>query len=196
MKHSFTIAVTLLAALSLSACSSDSSKSSSKGSSSSTSKIAKKTISLANYEAIKLGDNGMTLKSAKSSFGKPDVETETEVPGAKKKATQYSWNNVSSSLKGASVNVQFIDGLAVGKGYIDASNTGKVSNSKYDGIQTGASFNSVKKQLGNPAGESVSEVSGSNAQVLMYTSGSKSISFTFMNEKLVTKSKTDLGQSN
>lgn len=197
MKRLLTIGVTLLAGLSLSACSGGSSTSSKSSSLTSTSKKSSvKSISLSNYDAIKIGDHGSSEKSVKAQFGKSTVETETEVPGAKKKATQYSWNNVGKSLKGASVNVQFIDGVAVGKGYVDASSSSKVTNNKYKSIQTGASFDSVKKQLGTPSGETVSEIASASSQVLMYTNGTKSLSFTFMNNKLVTKSKTDIGQSN
>lgn len=197
MKRLLTIGITLVAGLSLSACSNESSTSSKSSSSASTSKKSSvKSVSLSKYDAINIGDHGSSEKSVKSQFGKSTIETETEIPGAKKKATQYTWNNVDNSLKGASVNVQFIDGIAVGKGYVDASNSTKVTDSKYKDVQNGAEFNTVKKQLGTPTGEIVSEVSSVNSQVLTYTNGSKSLSFTFMNNKLMSKSKTDLGQSN
>lgn len=196
MKRTLTIVFTLLTCLSLAACSTHSSgHSKTDRSASSSKKSAKKTVSLAQYEAIKIGDHGSTEKSVKAKFGKSSVETETEIPGAKKKATQYSWTNVGQSLKGASVNVQFIDGIAVGKGYVDAAHASKVTDAQYKTIQPGSDFNSVKKRLGTPAGEIVSNVASTSSQVLTYTNGTKSISFTFMNHKLMSKSKTDLGQS-
>lgn len=197
MRRVLTIGLTLVASLSLAACSNNSSsKSKPDSSTSSSKKTSAKSVTLSQYNSVKIGDNGSAEKSIKTKFGKSTVETETEIPGAKKKATQYTWNNVDKSLKGASVNVQFIDGIAVGKGYVDASNSTKVTDSKYKAIQTGTDFKTVKKQLGTPAGEIMSDVSSVNSQVLTYTNGTKCLSFTFMNNKLMSKSKTDLGQSN
>lgn len=196
MKRALIIGFTLLTSLSLAACSNGSSGHSTADKSvSSSKKSTQKTVSLAQYNAIKIGDHGSTEKSVKNAFGKPSVKTDTEISGAKKKATQYSWTNVGSSLKGASVNVQFIDGVTVGKGYVDAARAKKVTDAQYKSIQTGADFKTVKKQLGTPAGEIVSEVASVSSQVLTYTNGTKSISFTFMNDRLMNKTKTDLGQS-
>lgn len=194
MKRALTIGITFLASLSLAACSSDSSSSSKTSSTSSSMKDTG--VTLSQYNSVKLGDNGTTKKQVKKMFGKATIETETEVPGATKKATQYSWSKVASSLKGATVNVDFIDGVAVGKGYVSASISHKISDAKYKAVQTGTIVKDVKKQLGTPEGESISKIGSMNAQDLSYVQGTKSVSFSFMNDKLVTKSKTDLGESN
>ena len=198
MKKIVTLSITLLAGLSLAGCSSNSS-SSTKPSSSSSSSVKKQMspVSLTNYNKIKLGDiangsGGSTTKSVKAMFGKPSMTTDTEISGSSKKATQYSWSNVATSLRGATVNIDFIDGKAIGKGYVEASVGKKITNSQYRSINTGSSFKDVKIKLGTPSGEALTESGVTSSQDLTYLDGTKSVSFTFTNNKLLTKTKTDL----
>lgn len=201
MKRSLIIGITLLASVSLAACSSDSASKSNGTDSKSQSSKKTSSVTLANYNKVKLGsvtsgNGGTTKKVVKSMFGKPTITTETEVPGASKKATQYSWSDVSSSLKGATVNVDFLGDKVIGKGYVDSQLAKKVTDSQYKSVNTGSTVSSVKSKLGTPAGEALTGIGSTSSQVLMYTNGSKSISFTFSNDKLVTKSKTDLSTTN
>lgn len=199
MKKLITLSLTLLAGLSLSACSNDSSSSSKNSSSNKTSNVKKQTspVSLSNYEKIRIGDvtsgnGGTSKKSVKTMFGKPSMTTDTEVAGSSKKATQYSWNNVATSLKGATVNVDFIDGKAIGKGYVEASNGKKIIGNQYKSINTGDNFKDVKAKLGTPSGEALTGSGATSSQVLTYLDGTKNVSFTFTNNTLLTKTKTDL----
>lgn len=198
MKKLVTITITLLAGLSLSACSNgNSSSTKSSSSSSSTTKKKGSPVSLSNYEKIKLGNiangNGGTSKeTVKSMFGKPSMTTDTEISGSNKKATQYSWSKVGRSLKGATVNVDFIDGKAIGKGYVEASNGKKITGNQYKSINTGDSFKDVKAKLGTPSGEALTGPGATSSQVLTYLDGTKSVSFTFTNNTLLTKTKTGL----
>lgn len=198
MRKLVTLAITLLAGLSLSACSSNGS-SSAKSSSSSSSSVKRQAspVSLTNYNKIKLGDitngnGGSTKKSVRAMFGKPSITTDTEIAGSSKKATQYSWSNVATSLKGATVNIDFINGKAIGKGYVEASTGKKITNKQYKSINTGSRFKDVRATLGTPSGEALTGSGTTSSQVLTYLDGTKSVSFAFTNNSLLTKSKIDL----
>lgn len=201
MRKVATVGVTLLAALTLTACGSSSSSTSSRSATSSSKKAEpKNAITMTKYNSIKVGDvttgtGGSAESTVKSMYGKPLSETETTVPGAKMKAKDYSWSNVGSSLQGASVTAEFLNGKAVGKGYADFGKSTKISNGDYKSVQTGAIFTTVRKQFGAPQSESIVGGSGiTSAQTLTYvnTNGSKSLSFTFSNNKLMSKTATSL----
>lgn len=204
MRKVATVGVTLLAALTLTACGSSGSSSSSTPSKNATSSSKKaepkNAITMTKYNSIKVGDpstgvGGTAEKTVTSMYGKPLSETETTVPGAKMKAKDYTWSNVGSSLQGASVTAEFLNGKAVGKGYADFGKSTKISNGDYKSVQTGASFTTVRKQFGAPQSESIVGGSGiTSAQTLTYvnTNGSKSLSFTFSNNKLMSKTATSL----
>lgn len=200
MKKVATIGVTLLAALTLTACGSSSSSDSSASSSSAKKAEPKSAITMNKYNSIKVGDpstgaGGSSESTVKNMYGKPMSETETTVPGSKDKAKSYTWSNVGSSLSGATVTAEFLNSKTVGKGYAALSKSTKISDNDYKSVQTGASFATVKKQFGAPQSESIVGGSGiTSAQTLTYvnTSGSKSLSFTFTNNKLMSKTATSL----
>lgn len=202
MKKIATIGVTLLAALTLTACGSSTSSKSSSSSSSSSAKKAepKNAITMTKYNSIKVGDpstgaGGSSEATVKNMYGKPMSETETTVPGSKDKANSYTWSNVGSSLSGATINAEFLNGKTVGKGFADFGKATKISNDDYKSVQTGASFETIKKQFGAPQTESIVGGSGvTSAQTLTYvnTTGSKSLSFMFTNNKLMSKTATSL----
>ncbi|KRK97207.1 hypothetical protein FD04_GL002069 [Secundilactobacillus odoratitofui DSM 19909 = JCM 15043] len=152
------------------------------------------------YNSIKLGSmttgsGGSTEKLVKSMYGKPSSETETDIPGSNEKSKSYTWSNVGSSLAGATVTTEFINGKAIGKGYADFGKSTKISLGTYDTLQTGTSFKAVKQQLGVPLTESIVGVTGiTSAQTLTYTSkdGKDSLMLMFTNNKLTSKTKTSI----
>jgi len=204
MKKVITIGTTFLVALTLTACgnsSSSDSSSSSKDTKNSVKKSEpKNAITMIKYNSIKVGDpltgsGGSTETTVKKMYGKPLSETKTTVPGANAKATSYTWSNVGSSLSGATITAEFLNGKTVGKGYAALSKSTKITDNDYKTIQTGASFATVKKQFGTPQSESIVGGTGTtSAQTLTYldTSGSKSLSFTFTNNKLMSKTTNSL----
>ncbi|WP_461243709.1 DUF3862 domain-containing protein [Secundilactobacillus muriivasis] len=199
MRKVATVGVTLLAALALTACGNSNSSSNSDKETTSSSKKAepKNAITLTKYNRIKVGDitsgqGGSAESTVKSMYGKPESKTETTVTGSTTKASQYTWTNVGTSLKGATITAQFVDGKAVGKGYSNADFTDKINSSTYKSLQTGTTLTAVKKQLGTPAGEIITGTGAMSSQVLTYTNGKRTISLTFTGDKLTTKSETSI----
>ncbi|MCY9807491.1 DUF3862 domain-containing protein [Lentilactobacillus senioris] len=200
MRKTVTIAATLLSILTLSACGNTSSKSSSTSSDSEKTeqkKTEKNTITLTKYNKIKVGNSltgagGTDEKVVKSMYGKPESKSETAVPGASKKGTSYSWSNVGTSLKGAAVTTEFLDGKTVAKGYTNFESSPEVTNAKYKSIKLGQSYISVKHKLGTPITESIAGSGTTSAQTLTYSNGTKSIVLIFTNNKLSSKTFSEL----
>ena len=201
MKKVAALSLTLLAAMTLAACGSSATNDSSNNSANSSKKAEPKdAITMSKYNSIKVGTisdgaGGSAEKTVKAMYGKPASETEATLPGTNKTSKNYTWTNVGSSLQGASVTAQFINGKTVAKAYTNLSKSKKISDSDYKSVKTGASFSVVKKQLGTPSGESITGSTGiTSAQLLIYTNinESKSLTFTFSDNKLMSKSTTSL----
>lgn len=196
MRKVVTLGATILATLTLAACGSKSTSSSKDSSSESSSAKAESSndITMAKYNSVKIGlptsgNGGTSEKQVKTLFGKDTLsETEAELTGYSVKSKELTWNNVGTSLGGATVTVQFVNSKAVGKGYTDFDRGAKVSRKAYSEIQTGTSLSQVKAKLGNPTGESIVGSGPTSAQSLSYSDGSTTISLTFTNNRLVSKS--------
>lgn len=201
MKKMVILGVTILTALTLVSCGNTNSSTSSKNATNSSKKSeSKNAITMTKYNSIKIGDistgvGGTSEKIVKDLYGKPITKSETTVAGSSKKATSYAWSNVGSSLQGASVTAEFLNGKAVGKAYSNFTKSTKISNTTYKSIQTGATLKSVKQKLGTPSSESIVGSSGLlSAQVLTYlnSDGSKTLALTFSDNKLTSKSATSI----
>lgn len=194
MKKAATLGAILLSLVILTACSSNTNNKK-YGSSSSSAKAMNNEITLAKYNKINVGDStsgngGTSEKEVKSMYGKPVSNTETETQG--NKSTSYTWTNVGTSLKGSTVTAEFINGKTIGKGYTNLKNSPKISTTKYNKIKNGTNLTTVKKELGLPMSESIIGSDSTSAQTLTYSNGSKSLSFTFANNALVSKTMTNV----
>ena len=196
------VAATSLAALSLTACSTSTSSQSSSSSkstaaSSSSSKSANK-INESNFNKIKIGDNGSTIKQVQALFGKKASQTsEVQVSGTT--AKNYTWSGLEGGNTVSGISVAFANGKAVQKTITGKKVTRpkKISQADFEKVQTGMSESQVKKLLGEPDTFSYAVIGGQSIDVFSYTTGVKgdvgaNAMFTFNNDAVTTKSQFGL----
>lgn len=196
------VAATSLAALSLTACSTSTSSQSSSSSkstaaSSSSSKSANK-INESNFNKIKIGDNGSTIKQVQALFGKKASQTsEVQVSGTT--AKNYTWSGLEGGNTVSGISVAFANRKAVQKTITGKKVTRpkKISQADFEKVQTGMSESQVKKLLGEPDTFSYAVIGGQSIDVFSYTTGVKgdvgaNAMFTFNNDAVTTKSQFGL----
>lgn len=182
------------------ASSSSSSKSSetSKSSSSSSSKSDSKKISAAAFDAIAVGDNGMTYAEAEAKYGKPTSTSDSSVQGQTGKMA--TWTNIVENGDFVSAfNLTFVNDKAVGKAIegLKVSRKSKITLAQYNSIQNGFTRDQVTKAVGNPNGISISSIAGITSEMMTYSSdinGSLGANFiiTLSNGKVSSKSQTSM----
>lgn len=196
------VAATSLAALSLTACgastsSQSSSSSKSTAASSSSSKPANK-INESNFNKIKIGSNGSTIKQVQALFGKKANQTsEVQVSGTT--AKNYTWSGLEGGNTVSGISIAFANGKAVQKTITGKKVTRpkKISQADFEKVQTGMSESQVKKLLGEPDTLSYAVINGQSIDVFSYTTGVKgdigaNAMFTFNNDSMTAKSQSGL----
>lgn len=196
------VAAAGLAALSMTACSASnssqsSSSSKSTASSSSSSKPANK-VNESNFNKIKIGSNGSTIKQVQALFGKKASQTsEVQVSGTT--AKNYTWSGLEGGNTVSGISVAFANGKAVQKTITGkkVTRSKKISQADFEKVQTGMSKSQVKKMLGEPDTFSYAVISGQSIDVFSYTTGVKgdvgaNAMFTFNNDAVTTKSQSGL----
>lgn len=214
-KKSLALITALLAStLVLTACGSSNSGSSSKSSSSAkTEKVAKSSstkessssktetakVDRAGYDAIKIGDlmkqgeGGDTLEALKTKFGAPASSTTSTTNGVK--TDIMGWTNVDG-LAGATMSVSFVSDKAVSKAIskLNADRTKDITLATYNGINAGAKYEDVNKQIGEPNGLTETNVAGQTTVVAVYLNKdiTSFASLSFTNGALTTKTQSNL----
>lgn len=195
------VAATSLAALSLTACgASTSSQSSSSSKSATTSASSKSTnkVNESNFNKIKIGSNGSTIKQVQALFGKKASQTsEVQVSGTT--AKNYTWSGLEGGNTVSGISIAFANGKAVQKTITGkkVTRSKKISQADFEKVQTGMSKSQVKKLLGEPDTFSYAVISGQNIDAFSYTTGVKgdvgaNAMFTFNNDAVTTKSQSGL----
>lgn len=195
------VVATSLAALSLTACgASTSSQSSSSSKSATTSASSKSTnkVNESNFNKIKIGSNGSTIKQVQDLFGKKASQTsEVQVSGTT--AKNYTWSGLEGGNTVSSISVAFANGKAVQKTITGKKvvRSKKISQADFEKVQTGMSKSQVKKLLGEPDTFSYAVINGQSIDVFSYTTGVKgdvgaNAMFTFNNDSMTTKSQSGL----
>lgn len=195
------VVATSLAALSLTACgASTSSQSSSSSKSATTSASSKSTnkVNESNFNKIKIGSNGSTIKQVQALFGKKASQTsEVQVSGTT--AKNYTWSGLEGGNTVSGISVAFANGKAVQKTITGKKvvRSKKISQADFEKVQTGMSKSQVKKLLGEPDTFSYAVINGQSIDVFSYTTGVKgdvgaNAMFTFNNDSMTTKSQSGL----
>lgn len=213
-KKVLAVAATLLAStLVLAACGSSNSGSSSKSSSSKTEKVEKSSsakessssktetakVDRAGYDAIKIGDlmkqgeGGDTLEALKAKFGAPATSSTTTTNGIK--SDVMGWTNIDG-LAGATMSVSFVSDKAVSKAIskLNADRPKDITLATYNGINAGAKYEDVNKQIGEPNGLTETNVAGQTTVVAVYLNKdiTSFASLSFTNGALTTKTQSNL----
>lgn len=195
------VVATSLAALSLTACgASTSSQSSSSSKSTATSSSSKSTnkVNESNFNKIKIGSNGSTIKQVQALFGKKASQTsEVQVSGTT--AKNYTWSGLEGGNTVSGISVAFVNGKAVQKTITGkkVTRSKKISQADFEKVQTGMSKSQVKKLIGEPDTFSYAVINGQSIDVFSYTTGVKgdvgaNAMFTFNNDAVTTKSQSGL----
>lgn len=195
------VVATSLAALSLTACSASTSSQSSSSSKSATTSVSSKStnkVNERNFNKIKIGNNGSTIKQVQALFGKKASQTsEVQVSGTT--AKNYTWSGLEGGNTVSGISVAFANGKAVQKTITGkkVTRSKKISQADFEKVQTGQSKSQVKKQLGEPDTFSYAMINGQSIDVFSYTTGIKgdvgaNAMFTFNNDALTTKSQSGL----
>lgn len=213
-KKSLALITALLAStLVLTACGSSNSGSSSKSLSSKTEKVEKSSsskessssktetakVDRAGYDAIKIGDlmkqgeGGDTLEALKTKFGVPASSTTSTTNGVK--TDIVGWTNVDG-LAGATMSVSFVSDKAVSKAIskLNADRPKDITLATYNGINAGAKYEDVNKQIGEPNGLTETNVAGQTTVVAVYLNKdiTSFASLSFTNGALTTKTQSNL----
>ncbi len=195
------VVATGLVALSMTACSaSTSSQSSSSSKSAATSSSNKSTnkVNESNFNKIKIGSNGSTIKQVQALFGKKASQTsEVQVSGTT--AKNYTWTGLEGGNTVSGISVAFANGKAVQKTITGkkVTRSKKISQADFEKVQTGMSKSQVKKLLGEPDTFSYAVINGQIIDVFSYTTGVKgdvgaNAMFTFNNDAVTAKSQSGL----
>lgn len=213
-KKVLAVAATLLAStLVLAACGSSNSGSSSKSSSSKTEKVEKSSsskessssktetakVDRAGYDAIKIGDlmkqgeGGDTLEALKTKFGAPASSTTSTTNGVK--TDIMGWTNVDG-LAGATMSVSFVSDKAVSKAIskLNADRPKDITLATYNGINAGAKYEDVNKQIGEPNSLTETNVAGHTTVIAVYLNKdiTSYASLSFTSGVLATKTQVNL----
>lgn len=214
MKKTITSATALLATLTLTACGSKSSdkakssssvkteKTSSSKASSSSMKSDKK-ASLTEFDKITTGNEktgmggtseakvkeylGSKAEKVSSTTSNTNVSSDSKTESKSEKKTILSWTDVDSSLKGATVQVEFVNKKAVSKSFTGLTKGAKLTQAKYDKVKKGDMYDTVKKDLGTPMDETVTGSEKDLHQTLKYTVDAKNATLKFKDMKLTEK---------
>lgn len=195
------VAATSLAALSLTACGASTSSQSPSSSKSTTTSVSSKStnkVNESNFNKIKIGSNGSTIKQVQALFGKKASQTsEIQVSGTT--AKNYTWSGLEGGNTVSGISVAFANGKAVQKTITGkkVTRSKKISQADFEKVQTGMSKSQVKKQLGEPDTFSYAVINGQSIDVFSYTTGVKgdvgaNAMFTFNNDAVTTKSQSGL----
>lgn len=145
-------------------------------------------------DVMQQGNGGSTLKDVKNILGQPNSISSTEVKGFKVKS--YSW-----SKYGTTIIVQFSHKKAITKtvsGFKWSRNSTKLTLKAFNSIKTGSSYSTLVKTYGEPDGLNENVVLGKKNVTAVYFTGIKAksaganASFTFADDKLVSKTETNL----
>ncbi|WP_243674264.1 DUF3862 domain-containing protein [Lentilactobacillus kisonensis] len=150
-------------------------------------------IKLANIDSPKAG--GASEQAVKRSFGSPASKNRVTINNGKRKtAIQYSWTKVTPSFKASAVTVEFLNGHAVGKGYLTIKNPRFTSSKSLKQIKNGTSYNQVIQKLGNPNAESKTGSGNLSATITRYITSKKGNTTTLMftGNKLQSKNQTSV----
>lgn len=171
--------------------------SSSNSSSSSPDKTISKNADLRKkFDAIKVGDlmsngeGGTTLVDVEKSLGKASTTSSTDVNGVKVK--DYVWTK-----GGVTVSVQFNDDKTVSKNITGFKFTRKpkLDLAGFNSIQDGASYDDVIKKYGEPDGLDEMLIDGKKTVTAIWLTGTKgggTVTLTFTNDALTSKTQTKL----
>ena len=204
-KNILSVATICLTALFLVGCSNNSNGNKSDSNKPKSSQKAKKTNTQKtsfrkSFDKIQVGDvmqqgnGGSTLKDVKNILGQPNSISSTEVKGFKVKS--YSW-----SKYGTTIIVQFSHKKAITKtvsGFKWSRNSTKLTLKAFNSIKTGSSYSTLVKTYGEPDGLNENVVLGKKNVTAVYFTGIKaknagaSASFTFADDKLMSKTETNL----
>ncbi|EHE90461.1 hypothetical protein LDBUL1519_00681 [Lactobacillus delbrueckii subsp. bulgaricus CNCM I-1519] len=179
---------------------STSSQSSSSSKSTATSSSSKSTnkVNESNFNKIKIGNNGSTIKEVQALFGKKASQTsEVQVSGTT--AKNYTWSGLEGGNTVSGISVAFVNGKAVQKTITGkkVTRSKKISQADFEKVQTGMSKSQVKKLIGEPDTFSYAVINGQSIDVFSYTTGVKgdvgaNAMFTFNNDAVTTKSQSGL----
>lgn len=195
------VVATSLAALSLTACGASTSSQSSSSSKSTATSVSSKSankVNESNFNKIKIGSNGSTIKQVQALFGKKASQTsEVQVSGTT--AKNYTWSGLEGGNTVSGISVAFANGKAVQKTITGKKvvRSKKISQADFEKVQTGMSKSQVKKLLGEPDTFSYAVINGQSIDVFSYTTGVKgdvgaNAMFTFNNDSMTTKSQSGL----
>ncbi|MFT8995629.1 DUF3862 domain-containing protein [Lentilactobacillus hilgardii] len=205
MKKIIAISMILLTTMSLAACGHSSEKTPNKSKSQKTAQSFRvssngSAIGRADYNRIETGNvtspkNGTSKNVILTSFGKPNSKSRVTVNNSGKKAAiQYSWTNLKTSFKASALTVEFLNGHAIGKGYIEASikNRRYISKNHLNNVQKGETYTQVVKRLGVPDAESLTGHGNVSARNVTYATGKngRALSLMFAGDKLTSKMQT------
>lgn len=195
------VVATSLAALSLTACGASTSSQSSSSSKSTATSVSSKSankVNESNFNKIKIGSNGSTIKQVQALFGKKASQTsEVQVSGTT--AKNYTWSGLEGGNTVSGISIAFANGKAVQKTITGKKvvRSKKISQADFEKVQTGMSKSQVKKLLGEPDTFSYAVINGQSIDVFSYTTGVKgdvgaNAMFTFNNDSMTTKSQSGL----
>lgn len=195
------VVATSLAALSLTACGASTSSQSSSSSKSTATSVSSKSankVNESNFNKIKIGSNGSTIKQVQALFDKKASQTsEVQVSGTT--AKNYTWSGLEGGNTVSGISVAFANGKAVQKTITGKKvvRSKKISQADFEKVQTGMSKSQVKKLLGEPDTFSYAVINGQSIDVFSYTTGVKgdvgaNAMFTFNNDSMTTKSQSGL----
>ncbi|MCH4004386.1 MAG: DUF3862 domain-containing protein [Lactobacillus crispatus] len=201
------ITATVIAGLSLSACSSSNNENgsakstqTSKKKSSSTDKIISQNKELrSKFDQIKVGDlmskgkGGDTEKQVKALLGSSNSTTSSKTEGIKTSGATWNKGKVS-------ITVAYVDKHAISKmitGFKWTGRPAKLDKKAFDSIADGSTYESVIKKYGEPDGLDESLIMGKKTVAATWITGVKGDTganavLTFTNNKLTDKTQTDL----
>lgn len=197
-KKELTLITILLVGISLAGCGDSTQPKNSHPSS--TTKVIK-SITRKDYDQIKLANitaptkGGSSLNSIRQSFGSPTSHHKVSLSGtSKKSAIQYSWNQLDKGFKASAVTVEFLDGHAIGKGYVLKHTTHRqyTSVESINSLNPGDSYESVIQRLGEPDSESVTGSGDMAATSALYLTSKKgaAVNLMFTGGQLQSKNQT------
>lgn len=169
-------------------------------SSSDKNKVISKDTKLRNkFDDIKVGDlmnsgnGGSTLDEVKKSLGEPNSTSTTDLQGVSVKTDTWTKNDVT-------VMVQFEDDKVVSKditGFKFGKRDEKLTLAVFNQIQTGASYDEIVKNYGEPDSLNEMVINGETMITAVWLTGIKgglgaNVTLQFTNNQLTSKTQTEL----
>lgn len=152
------------------------------------------------FDKVKVGDimqqgnGGSTYKQAVAILGEPTTTTTTKSSGIKVKSVSWTKGRVTIAIGFVKNNV--ISKSIAGFTFNDRGK--KLDLKAFNSIQDGSSYDSLVSKYGEPDGLSVATIAGQTTTGATYFTGinakssGASATFDFTNNKLTTKSQTNL----